>query len=990
MTFKNFLLTEAFNNFEYKIPENKKHLLFDFYILISLPIENIKEKRGGHEASIIANEAKNKIINYLQPQLLEEVLFSVCAEFRHIIDNNDSSDILDLAQKNNMKDFIKKYISYYSIKKSNLGEKFLTDKRIRSDISGNTERTGSYKAYKYSKVNNLEFIKFAQKCFTDLKWRDSYGGDAWAAICSGWIRLYDANDINSKIIAIDHVFDLQHNTDTVFNKILDYNIDGDYSWINVALTKKRNAIDLYDMWNDMSPQLQLFSAYIIKLGTGKDYESYLRKKQIKIEQNILNYSNNRDSSYDDSNDNDNDNKREIKQPTDLDLKLKEEISKSDPIISNIIKLIRQGADVNIHDGELINTCAYNDLDKIFKILLDNGYKLDAKINKNIGSAISQCFYNNSYKMLYLLLKNDIFKNYSENDIFHLKRKIIENILRNVDDYSNYTDYKRLFEQILYYIFNNYKNYELDLQSVIIKTLYYEKNLALNVFSKIYKNLDISKNKLISDSIDNNIRILIDSGNIDVLNSLINAGYKLTNPGDLYHSKTEEMTELIRQQLIKNNVKLLFSDELYYNCIKDNTEEAIKLINSQQTYKKNIEAFYKIINIVIDNRNTKILEAILNKTNEAFISYIIPRVVSENLDKAVDQIISLISKNKELDPYILNSLIYTSILKNNVSYIEKIHKKFGMESLLSSIDDHLKTAIYNNCKDVVLFFINNNVDFNMKDGEILRYIINLGRLEILEILLSNSKIKINKQLLDNAVEFESSGISNTTYTMSKSLIEKYEEKMDDDNYNIDHLSKKLINKIKYYNYDNSDELLKYLKKGADIFFNNNIDAMNILINRNLDIAIKYIIDNNPKIKDYINEILKILSSKKNNELIKYILKKIKITDNKLLNELAVLGAIDNNEEIIDILKTNGVDLSPKRDTLLKWAGINDNIKLLEKLLENGIQLNEVDDIILISAIQNKNTKMIKYLIENKKLKLSNEYLNSDKIDDKMKEFLNKII
>ena len=81
-------------------------------------------------------------------------------------------------------------------------------------------------------------MKLMEELFLNADWESGYGGKAWADICKGWTRLYNAHSDGDLIVAIDHIYDLQHNSDTVFNKVQSYEINRRYDWLKNALNLK--------------------------------------------------------------------------------------------------------------------------------------------------------------------------------------------------------------------------------------------------------------------------------------------------------------------------------------------------------------------------------------------------------------------------------------------------------------------------------------------------------------------------------------------------------------------------------------------------------------------------------------------------------------------------------------------------------------------------------------------------------------------------------
>ena len=79
-----------------------------------------------------------------------------------------------------------------------------------------------------------------------------------------------------KMVAIDHVYDLQHNNDTVFDKVQEYyNADkGGYRWLKNALDDKARIKEPHVYLDKTSPQLYRPLAYAFKELYGKTLEGF--------------------------------------------------------------------------------------------------------------------------------------------------------------------------------------------------------------------------------------------------------------------------------------------------------------------------------------------------------------------------------------------------------------------------------------------------------------------------------------------------------------------------------------------------------------------------------------------------------------------------------------------------------------------------------------------------------------------------------------------
>lgn len=115
----------------------------------------------------------------------------------------------------------------------------------------------------------------------EMNWLDGYGGEAWAAICQGYKDLFNATGLRDNIEKLDVLMSLQHNSDTLFNKIERYAKDGSYSWIVGALNFKARATGIDQYYENISPQLRRLGAQVIKIISGKTLED--------IKQNEKNY-----------------------------------------------------------------------------------------------------------------------------------------------------------------------------------------------------------------------------------------------------------------------------------------------------------------------------------------------------------------------------------------------------------------------------------------------------------------------------------------------------------------------------------------------------------------------------------------------------------------------------------------------------------------------------------------------------------------------------
>ena len=301
-------LKESIRIKPYKIPEDKSQMMADFYIIDALKGQvkyvgqippNWKKTQNPHIYKETRNEyirAVEIIKTEMKAELLEAVFFALASEFRHIFDHTfltEEEELVKYVEKNfkNGKEFLKKYISNY-------GDPYSSDKspwqrRFRDDGEADekykdddTERLKSYKALIQTKIPRHEIVEIMDGIFNDLEWKEAFGGKAWGDISSGWLKLHKADSEKEIFMAIDNIYDLQHNTSTVFNKLKSYYKKTEdsydpYSWVLDALNRKFGAKSPWELWKFASPTMKPIAAEMFRAlgyGTKEDYDNYVKKE----------------------------------------------------------------------------------------------------------------------------------------------------------------------------------------------------------------------------------------------------------------------------------------------------------------------------------------------------------------------------------------------------------------------------------------------------------------------------------------------------------------------------------------------------------------------------------------------------------------------------------------------------------------------------------------------------------------------------------------
>jgi len=264
LTVKSLISEGAFGTFEYAIPDDKKQLMLDFYL-----ISTMHEDSDNLDIDLSIKETKEKLIPYLKNDMLNAVYFSVACEFRHCWDSAASSkkDVLAIFKSKGIGKQIEQYIRLmggWKFAKLKVREPKDTPKIIRPRGEETyRDRFNSYRACKTVWKNDADFMKVAKVAFYDLKWGSSFGGENWGKIADGWLHLNSSTDTKDTSVWIDHVYALQHNTGTVFNKLKEYyDKNSGYDWLKKTLDYKFNLQEPMDFVDKVSTDLKrLYAAY---------------------------------------------------------------------------------------------------------------------------------------------------------------------------------------------------------------------------------------------------------------------------------------------------------------------------------------------------------------------------------------------------------------------------------------------------------------------------------------------------------------------------------------------------------------------------------------------------------------------------------------------------------------------------------------------------------------------------------------------------------
>lgn len=289
LTDKLIALQEAFSQYTYHPSPDKAELMMDFFLIAALPSSPspaVPPSEENDNLKFVLQDIRKDFYPWMKNEMLKAVQFCVSCEFRHVFERNEGKDILAWAKKRGPADvdFFKKYTTYFAALNGihgmghGLARTLVDIENIRREFKDEeSARKISYRAMKQTKVDPKLFLEIARDAYVQLKWNGSYGGEPWSKICAAWLKLNDAQTDKDIVTYVDHMYDLQHNTSTVFNKLTAYVQDGGYKWLQNALDYKYHTESLYDLFGLVSPDLKRFASAIIKNFTGDNLESWMKR-----------------------------------------------------------------------------------------------------------------------------------------------------------------------------------------------------------------------------------------------------------------------------------------------------------------------------------------------------------------------------------------------------------------------------------------------------------------------------------------------------------------------------------------------------------------------------------------------------------------------------------------------------------------------------------------------------------------------------------------
>jgi len=270
------ILKEALADFHYKIPKDKLKMMMDFYLITSLPPLEWRSD----PLKFLVDDVTEEVCKEIRTELLHVSFWAICCEMYHFLSvpqtNKKLKRIVEIMEK------IRSYYnpSFTDILRTNerYGAKYKPDALYpdeeKADYIIRNYATNDY--LKKEGISKKDFVTMAKEANLIGYWKMDYGNTPWAQICDGWLKLNDAKSTKEQIVWIDHMFDLEHNTGTIFNKLNEYRgRDGGFTWVREALEHKKHA-NPYHLFPFVTTEIKVISARVMHSVYGTTYQEWLK------------------------------------------------------------------------------------------------------------------------------------------------------------------------------------------------------------------------------------------------------------------------------------------------------------------------------------------------------------------------------------------------------------------------------------------------------------------------------------------------------------------------------------------------------------------------------------------------------------------------------------------------------------------------------------------------------------------------------------------
>lgn len=224
---------------EYKIPDDDKTLISDFYTMWELSTTLCKNQKCSKELKFDVEYAFKELCYFLKDRLLKFGYYAIIREGRHCFGNIDADNNRYQTYASQIAELMRQAgIAQHDIKQL---YEFSADSYIDRDEVFN----------KFQDSSPVDIVRGLRKMFDRDDWMDSYGGKAWVMCCNSWLNLYNARSVqvsqNSGELSIPNSIDLlysaEHNTGSFLNKNVEYR----GKWVKGLLDLKFKSNNIRDI-----------------------------------------------------------------------------------------------------------------------------------------------------------------------------------------------------------------------------------------------------------------------------------------------------------------------------------------------------------------------------------------------------------------------------------------------------------------------------------------------------------------------------------------------------------------------------------------------------------------------------------------------------------------------------------------------------------------------------------------------------------------------
>jgi hypothetical protein len=260
MGFRQFLEGKL-GSFIYAVPKDKEKQLYDFYMLSTLG------NTGDKDIDDAVRHTRERLFPTLKKELLKAVFFALMSELRHkglTYAQQYHNEEIENELKTSLGPYADIFLKYIdNIRDFRGGRRTVSSERHPEYPGEESERLKSYEAAKDAGPR-WKMVKAALAAFNKLPWVPGFGGPAWGEVARGWLKLSSAESLEDMQVWIDHVYDLQHNNGTVFNKLKEYYKRGSHEWLSNALDFKARIKSPWEIRDGVSDSMKRLSQYALK------------------------------------------------------------------------------------------------------------------------------------------------------------------------------------------------------------------------------------------------------------------------------------------------------------------------------------------------------------------------------------------------------------------------------------------------------------------------------------------------------------------------------------------------------------------------------------------------------------------------------------------------------------------------------------------------------------------------------------------------------